>query len=120
MMNKIFLAFLICIAVLMNTGVTSFAVEVEKVEKAAYQIPVNDEGVEAVTIVLADGAKVVAYILRETEGQVFLQNLNESMEVSFPRSKIAEIRKPTVGEIRKQQKSLGMESNPKPSQETKQ
>ena len=117
MMNKIFLVFLVCVAVLMSTGTTSFAVEPEK---AAYQIPVNDEGVEAVTIVLADGEKVVAYILKETEEQVFLQNLNDSMEVSFPRSKIAEIRKPTAGEIRKQQKSLGMESNPKPSQKTKQ
>jgi len=77
-------------------------------EEAAYQVPVNEDGVEAVTLELKSGTKTVVYILKETADTLYVQNLNDSMEVSVPRANVVKMRKPTAREVGKVQKRLGM------------
>ena len=67
-------------------------------------IPTNDDGVEAVTLELKNGEKIVVYIMRESKTHYFIQNLGDSAEVSVPRSAVLKTRKPTANEIRKAQK----------------
>ncbi len=50
---------------------------------------------------LKGGGLTEGRIIRETGDNVFLANSDGSMEVSFPRSRIARIRKPTDLELAK-------------------
>lgn len=50
-------------------------------------------------IELKNGQKVSGKVTKETNDSIFLANPDGSMEVSFPRSKIANIRKPTDEEM---------------------
>lgn len=79
-----------------------------KAEEAVYQVPVNDDGIEAVTLEMKSGTKAVVYILKETADTLYVQNLNDSMEVSVPRANVEKIRKPTAKEVGQVQKKLGM------------
>ena len=55
---------------------------------------------------LKGGGLTAGHITRETPDSIFMTNVDESMEVSFPRGRIAKIRKPTAKELEKLNKSL--------------
>lgn len=56
---------------------------------------------DLVAVELKSGSVMIARIIRETKDQVFVENAIDSIEASFPRSKIANIRKPTQKELDK-------------------
>jgi len=62
---------------------------------------------------LKSGDKGSGIILRETKNDIYLASPDGSMEVSFPRSKIANIRKPTDKELAKLKATLGEQDNAK-------
>ena len=100
-------AFLFSICVILATAALASPAYV-MAQEASYQIPVNEDGKEAVTMELKSGTKVVVYIQRETADNYFIQNLNKTMEVSMPRANVAKVRKPTAQEIKETQKRLGI------------
>lgn len=110
-MKRICSVLAVCAIVVFGSFAPSFA----QTQEAAFQVPVNDDGIEAVTIEMVSGTKVVVYVLRETATDLYVQNLNDSMEVSVPRSKIASIRKPTEAEVNKVQKRLRDLKNQQPA-----
>ncbi|MDD5136875.1 MAG: cache domain-containing protein [Candidatus Omnitrophica bacterium] len=55
---------------------------------------------------LKGGDKVAGKITREAGDYIFLENMDGSMEVSFPRNKILKVRKPTDAELAKLTKSV--------------
>ena len=104
-MRRIFLLSVICaMAVTAVLASPSFV----KAEEDTYQIPVNEDGVEAVTIELKSGTKAVVFILRETPDTLYVENLNDSMDVSVPRSNVVKMRKPSAREVEKTKKRLGI------------
>ncbi len=58
---------------------------------------------------LKGGGLTGGRIIRETADSVFLMNSDGSMEVSFPRNRIARIRKPTDAELEKLNKGPARE-----------
>lgn len=58
-----------------------------------------DADKDLMAVELKSGTVMVVRILKETKDQIFAQNAISSIEASFPRSKIAEIRKPTSEEL---------------------
>jgi hypothetical protein len=110
-MNRICLVLLVCAVAacgLISPALLKAEDAAVQTEGAGYQVPVNDDGIEAVTLELKSGSKVVVYILRKTADTYFVQNLNDSMEVSVPRANVVNVRKPTAREIEKFQKRLGI------------
>jgi hypothetical protein len=106
----------LCAAAMLFASIGSLTVAAQD---AAEKPLVNEDGIEAVTVEMKNGDTAVGYVLKETSDQIFVQNLNNSMEVSFPRSRIAKIRKPTPSEIRKTRQRLGIVPEVKPSQAAK-
>ncbi|MBU1128023.1 MAG: hypothetical protein KKE01_02970 [Candidatus Omnitrophica bacterium] len=90
-----------------------------KAEDTAEQVFVNEDGVEASTIELKDGTKVVAFMIRENKDQLFLRNPNNSIEASLPRANVVAIRKATAREVQKQQKKLEVRAKPAPRKAVK-
>lgn len=68
--------------------------------------PGDDDAGKVMMLELKSGNLAAGEIIRETKDSVFLKNSDGSMEVSFPRSVIIKIRKPTDKELEKIKKDL--------------
>lgn len=108
------LALIVCIAVSASL-VWAQSGEGIAITEEIKGIPVDD----LMTIEFNDGTRVVAMITRETNNEVFLQNVMDTMEVSMPRSKIANIRKPTTKELNDLRKRVAAPSPAQAPEEPK-
>jgi hypothetical protein len=68
--------------------------------------PGDDDAGKVMMLELKSGNLAAGEIIRETKDSVFLKNSDGSMEVSFQRSVIIKIRKPTDKELEKIKKDL--------------
>jgi len=66
---------------------------------------------KTMVVELKSGGVVAGEIIRETKDSVYLESVDRSMEVSFPRDKIATIRKPTEKELKKIMGNMEGEKN---------
>jgi len=101
-MKKANWAFVIVVAVISVLAVAPMATGQSTEGADAKERTIRDlvnEDKDLMTVELKSGTVMVVRILRETKDQIFAQNAVSSMEASFPRSKIAEIRKPTSKEL---------------------
>jgi len=89
--------------------------EVFAVGAGAYTIEGADIGEESpediagtiMILELKSGDKAAGKIIRQTADSIFVENLDGTMEVSFPLAKVAKIRKPTDKELQKINSDLG-------------
>lgn len=72
-----------------------------KDESAPAQMMTEDMAGKLMILELKTGALAAGRVVRETADNIFIENMDGSMEVSFPRAKITKIRKPTDFEIQR-------------------
>lgn len=70
--------------------------------EAPQNITDNDDAL--VMLELSDGEKVIVTVIKETKDELFVENPIGTMRVSMPRGKVANMRKPTAGEMDKLRK----------------
>jgi len=115
-MNKMFVRFLLC--TLLIAGILTSPALV-KAQDFVDEMPLNENGNAPVALEFKDGSTVVVYMLKEGKDNIYVRNMSDSMEVSLPRSRIANIRPATQKDIQKMEKQLGIEKKPAPTPEKK-
>jgi hypothetical protein len=101
-MKKVNWAFVVVAAVISLLAVASSAIGQSTEGTDAKKQTIRDmvdADKDLVAVELKSGTVMVVRILKETKDQIFAQNALSNMEASFPRSKIADIRKPTSKEL---------------------
>lgn len=116
MTGKMVFVFFVCILAVTGILILNSAL---KVEDSAAQAPANNDSKHPVAIETKSGDTFVVYILKETEDDLLVQNLNDTIEGIVLRSEIICIREPTAEEIQQTKERLGIMPKEVSSQETK-